>query len=150
MFIVTEKTFERVLMYEDFPVLSVKLAYPEVTGLKKRANRRISAYYERLRRVITSDAANFMLPAAIEDFARQQERGKPFREHRVRLTYTAAPQNDDADDNSDEKLAVTRTLYLRQGGEEGDEREYAETWDTDGWFAGKKAVRRPKKARVAK
>lgn len=124
MFDISELTTERLLEHEGIPVIRLTTTIPAVSGGKKRAARRINAFYIRVASAVEKQLKRDLLKRASADFDEAIAKSRPFEPYRVKMVFEAVQTEDG------ESLEVRRRLYtrIREGVEH--ERILTENWNT--------------------
>jgi hypothetical protein len=138
MYELTGAVFERTFTHEDFPVLTVLLQYPELTGQSTRVTQRINRFYAHMANTLCREAERSLLGMAKRSFARSVALGKPFSEFSVRMTFEREDHEDHED--IDDALIIRRVLTVDLGAEIIT-REFTDAWDGGGYPLGRRAMR---------
>jgi len=124
--IITERILEE-LTSEGVTMVTVSIDYPIVTGVDKKALKRINAFYGHQAVALLRHVKKRIMSAAIAEYSHSLAKSTPFKPFEVSASFVVTYDGDDI-------LSIYRDVHIRGGGYRASKRK-SETWDTVyGWF----------------
>ena len=115
---------EKLLECEGIPVIKLTVTTPVVSGGRKRAVRRINAFYSHITDAVGKHFERHMLRHASVDFNDAVAKSRPFEPYRIKVTFDAIHTKDG------KTLEINRRLYIRAHKGVEHERVLTECWST--------------------
>ena len=121
----TERISEE-LTGEGVTLIRVSISYPFVTGLDKKAQKRINSFYRRQSEMLLRHAKKRLMPEARVQYAGALAKSVPFKPFEVSAAFTVAYNAD--------VLSIYRDIHIHAGQTRALTRS-AQTWNAaSGWF----------------
>jgi len=121
---ITTKHILENLTHAEVPVATASIEYPLVTGLNKKAAKRINTFYEHQATALLQHVKKRLMPQIIKEYSHSLATSSLFKPLEISATFTHAQQDENI-------LNISRDVHIR-----GTSKHTTETWDTiSGWFA---------------